>query len=62
MPGRGREALTDIWEWYVQESLPDVWKSRKTPWMSESGQETLLYVREWSGDPPVCRERLRGPP
>ena len=54
MPSRGREALTDIWEWYVREALPDVRKSRKTPWMSESGLETLPYVREWSGDPPVC--------
>ena len=51
MPGRGREVLMDIWEWYVREALPDVWKSWKTPWMSGSGLEALPNVREWSGCP-----------
>ena len=30
--------------------------------MSESGWETLPYVREWSGAHPYVREWLRGPP
>ena len=47
--GSDRETLPN-----VREALPEVRKSRKTPWMSGSSLETLPDVREWSGYPSEC--------
>ena len=36
--------------------------SREASWMSGNCGEALLYVREWSGDPPSCPGVVGGPP
>ena len=51
-----RETLPNVWE-----ALPEIRKSRKTPWMSGSGLEALPDVREWSGCPPECPGVVRRP-
>ena len=63
MSWSGREALPNVWELSGgPHGCPGVVK--RPSWMSWSGRETLLVVREWwealpyvrelSGDPPEC--------
>ena len=53
MFGSGREALTDIREWF-EDPAGCLGVVRRPSWMSGSCREALPNVREWVGGPPEC--------